>query len=99
MLKETLAALALEVTLGDEVLRPQLRPGDLVAFERHFGRSLITADGEAQFGLTEMCFLGWSALHRTGGYDGDFDQFVNDVDDIDLAGDPEGKGEGLAAVQ
>lgn len=91
MLKATLAALALEVTVGDKVHRPALKPGDLVAFEQHFERSIVTAEGDATFGVTEMMFLGWAALHRTGDFEGDFDTFCQTVDDIDLKGEPAGK--------
>lgn len=100
MLKETLAALDLRVTIGDEVHQPKLKAGDMVRFEQHFGRSLmdgveVDKDGTPsgfKFGMTELFFLAYTALHRTGEFDGDFDAFVDVVDDVDVGEGGKGVG-------
>lgn len=91
MLKDTLSALDFTVVIGEAKHRPQFKPGDLVAFEQHFGRSLVSPNGEATFGITEMMFLSWAALHRSGVVAEDFDAFCGVVDDIEV-GDGPGKG-------
>lgn len=87
MLKKMLAAIDLTVELGGQTYHPELRPGNLVHFEGHFGRSLIDANGETAFGLTELMFLGWSAMKRDGTFSEDFDAFCEQVEDVDLAGE------------
>ena len=92
MLKETLAALDLTVDLNGQEHTPKLKPGDLVRFEQHFSRSLMDGvelddDGNPvgfKFGLTEMFFLGFTALVREQKFDGDFDAFCDRVDDVSV---------------
>jgi hypothetical protein len=93
MLKETLAALDLRVELNGQMYRPKLKPGDMVRFEQHFGRSLmdgaeVAPDGTTtgfKFGMSELFFLAFAALKRQGDFDGDFDDFCDQVEDVDLA--------------
>jgi hypothetical protein len=97
MLKETLAALNLTVEYDGERRDVRLKPGDMVRFETHFGRSLfdgadLNEAGEPvglKFGLTELFYLAFCALRREGVVD-DFDVFCDKVDDVDV-------GEGAAA--
>lgn len=102
MLKETLSALDISVTVGGAVHKPTLKPGDMVRFEQHFGRSLFAgADpdnpGSVSIGFTELLFLAFTALRREGKYDGDFDSFVDVVDDLEV-GDTAGKAEAPAGT-
>lgn len=86
MLAETLAALQLTVTLAGTAHEIRLRPGDLVRFETHFGRSLVTGEGQSvAFGVTELMFLGWCGCKRDGLTSADFDGFLDEVDDVDVA--------------
>lgn len=87
MLRETLEAIDIVVSMEDRKFRPALKPGDLVRFEQHFGRSLVNATGETTFGVTDMMFLAWSGMKREGDTELDFDAFCDQVDDIDL-GEP-----------
>lgn len=82
MLKETLAALNLTVEVDGVTHEVRLKPGDMVRFEQHFGRSLFTESGEVAFGVTELSFLAFAALRRTKVFDGDFDAFVDVLDDV-----------------
>jgi hypothetical protein len=101
MLKETMAALDLVVDLDGQTYRPKLKPGDMVRFEQHFGRSLLDGvvlddNGDPtgiKFGITELFFLAFTSLRREGHFDGDFDAFCDRVDDVELAGGEGPKGE------
>jgi hypothetical protein len=90
MLRETLAALQLKVTIGDKTETVSLRPGDLVRFEEKFNRSLIgdvDANGDplaAKFGLTELMFMAWLGAKRSGLTDLDFDEFLDEDIDVDM---------------
>lgn len=94
MLKETLAALDLRVDLNGQSFTPRLKPGDMVRFEQHFGRSLldgVTLDDEGNptsmtFGVSELFFLAFAAMRREGLFDGDFDAFCDAVDDVEAGG-------------
>jgi hypothetical protein len=94
MLRETLAALQLKVTIGDRTEQVPLKPGDLVRYETHFGKSLtdgvqIDENGEvlgAQFGLTELSYLAYLGAKRAGMVNGDFDGFLDVMDDIEIDG-------------
>ena len=91
MLRETLSALRFDVTIGEDTQTVSLRPGDLVRFEEKFGRSImgeLDDNGEPQptkFGLTELMFLSWCGAKRAGMTDLDFDAFVDEDIDVDMA--------------
>lgn len=55
---------------------------DLVAFEREFDRSV--AGFAQEFRLTDVCWLSWHALKRTGATDLEFDPWVDTVDAVTL---------------
>ena len=98
-MRETLAALRLKVTVGEQSKTVTLKPGDLVRFEEKFNRSLIDSvdvgpDGVPtgmRFGMSELMFLGWCGAKRDGLTDKDFDGFLDEVDDIEVA-DPDEAG-------
>lgn len=95
MLRETLAALQLQVTIGDNTHDVSLKPGDLVRFEEKFDRSLMDSvetdeNGEPvgmKFGFSELTFLAWCGAKRQGLTDTDFEGFLDELDDLEL-GDP-----------
>ena len=99
MLRETLAALRLKVTIGDKTHDVTLKPGDLVRFEEKFDRSLMDSvevddDGQAtgmRFGVTELMFLAWCGAKRDGITSQDFDGFLDEVDDVEV-GEPDEAG-------
>ena len=99
MLRETLAALRLKVTIGDVTHDVTLKPGDLVRFEEKFDRSLMDSvevddDGQAvgmRFGVTELMFLAWCGAKRDGITTQDFDGFLDEVDDVEV-GEPDEAG-------
>lgn len=99
MLRETLAALQLKVTIGDKTHDVSLKPGDLVRYEEKFNRSLIDSvdvddDGlptGIRFGVTELMFLAWCGAKRAGLTSNDFDGFLDEVDDVEV-GEPEEAG-------
>src|SRR5215216_1043055 len=83
-------------------VRPKL--GELVRFERKYGQSAarlqeLSESGEAK--AEWLVFLAWSALCRKKLYDGDFDQFLDDMDDVNVMTEDDEKkasaGEGQAA--
>ena len=87
MLREILAALDLKVEIDGQTFTPRLKPGDMVRFEQHFGRSLIgDGNSEVTFGVTELFYLAFLACKREGRFDGDFDAFCDTVDDVDMDG-------------
>jgi hypothetical protein len=93
MLRETLAALRLKVTIGETTSEVGLKPGDLVRFEAHFDRSLfdsVDVDAEGQpvgmkFGVSELMFLAWCGAKRAGLTALDFDGFLDELDDVEMA--------------
>lgn len=54
---------------------------DLVAFEREFNRSVARFGEEIRF--TDICWLAWHNQNRLGKA-GDFDTWLNTVDQIDV---------------
>ena len=93
MLREILAALDLKVEIDGQTFTPRLKPGDMVRFEQHFGRSLIgDGNSEVTFGVTELFYLAFLACKREGRFDGDFDAFCDQVDDVSV-GEPGPKAE------
>ncbi len=99
MLRETLAALRLKVTIGNNTHDVTLKPGDLVRFEEKFDRSLMDSvevddDGQPigmRFGVTELMFLAWCGAKRDGITSHDFDGFLDEVDDVEV-GEPDEAG-------
>ena len=99
MLRETLAALRLKVTIGDKTHDVSLKPGDLVRYEEKFDRSLMDSvevddDGQPtgmRFGVTELMFLAWCGAKRDGITAQDFDGFLDEVDDVEV-GEPDEAG-------
>ena len=92
MLRETLAALRLKVTIGTETHDVSLKPGDLVRFEEKFDRSLmdsmeVDVHGKPtgmRFGGTELMFLAWCGSKRQGLTEADFDGFLDELDDVEV---------------
>ena len=53
---------------------------DLVAFEREFDRSVAKFETELRF--TDLCWLAWHALHRTGKTTEPFDVWLDTIDQV-----------------
>lgn len=57
---------------------------DFVAFERQYGQSMSAFGDETKAAPLEWLFyLAWSPLHRQGRESRAFDEFLNDVEDIE----------------
>lgn len=61
---------------------------DLVAFEDHFTRSISKL--ETDFRITDLLWLAWHWLNRTGSTNKTFDDWCDDIEAID-AGDDDPK--------
>ena len=66
---------------GREVL-VKASPRAQVMAERHFGRSLTDADK-----VEEMFYLGWCAMTVAGIEHGDFESFLDRIDDVTWVGE------------
>ncbi len=73
------------VTLEDGTSFPDVRvmPGDVVRFERHFG--IRIADAGDRPPLEQVLFLAWSPLHRKAMTSLTFDEFCDQVDEVDMS--------------
>lgn len=63
------------------------KPKDFVAFERQYGRSMTEIAENAP--LEWLYYLAWSPLHRSAQEPGDFDAFLDVVDDVTPVEDAE----------
>lgn len=54
---------------------------DLVAFEREFDRSVAKFEAELRF--TDLCWLAWHALSRTGKTTDPFDRWIDTIDMVE----------------
>lgn len=73
------------VTLEDGTSFPQVKvmPGDIVRFERHFGVQVRVVESDARF--EHILYLGWSPLHRRGLTGLGFDEFCDQVENVDIS--------------
>lgn len=64
-------------------------PRAQVACERHFKKGIgeIVNSGA----IETVYFLAWAALHFSGQEAADFDQFLNDIEEVDESSDDEGE--------
>lgn len=53
---------------------------DLIKFEERYDRSIARL--EVEFRLTDLCFLAWHALQRTGRTAMSFDEWVNTIEAV-----------------
>ena len=53
---------------------------DQVAFEREHDKSIATLSGD--FRLTDMCWLAWHGLKRTGQTGDEFDVWIERVEEV-----------------
>jgi hypothetical protein len=60
---------------------------DFVAFEEKFDRSVAKFDQE--FKLTDMCWLAWHRLAKTDKNTGDFNDWLEKVDNVEFEGTEE----------
>lgn len=79
--------LKVTVTLEDGTTFPQVKvmPGDVVRFERHFKVRIGSIGEDTQ--LEHLLYLGWSPLHRRGLTGLEFDDFCDQVENVDLSTD------------
>lgn len=89
MFAEALAGLEMTVTIGGDTYDTQFKPGDMIRFERHTGRGMSSLastdkDGNPSVKLEDLAFLAFAALTRTDRFEGDFDAFIDQLEDIEL---------------
>ena len=89
MFAEALAGLEMTVTIGGEDYDAKFKPGDMIRFERHTGRGMSSLastdkDGNPSVKLEDLAYLAFAALTRTDRFDGDFDAFIDQLEDIEL---------------
>ncbi len=79
-----MAAIALTVsyTNGD-TKNATIKARDIIAFEREFGTGFAKAVKEER--LEHMYWLAWFSLNRTGEDARIFDEFLDAVDEVDIA--------------
>ena len=92
MFAEALAGLEMTVAVNGETHEAKFKPGDLIRFERYFNRplsALAETDeaGNTSVKMEELAYLAFAALTRADTFDGDFDDFIDQLDDIELDGD------------
>lgn len=75
--------ITLHITLSDgkKVTAVASAP-DFVAFETKYDKSIQSLGSDVR--LTYMLFLAWSALHRTGETQDDFDAWLPTVSDVQV---------------
>lgn len=71
------------MTDGTTYADVKMVPGDIVALERQYGIRAPELN-ENTAGLEHFLFLAWRPLHRTGRTGLSFDEFCDQVEDIDL---------------
>ena len=86
MFSEALESLEMSLVVDGDTLPVQLKPGDLIRFERKFDKPMTDLAGENGMRFEELAFLGFAALSRTDRFDGTFDEMLDKLDDIDLTG-------------
>lgn len=68
----------LAITVDGKTEHVTATPGDLVRLERQFNIAASQLDENTK--LEYVLFLGYSALKRTGKYEGTFDEFLDVVE-------------------
>jgi hypothetical protein len=77
-----------DVTYQDgTVVQAIALPRDFVAFERQYGKSIAAFGDQTQ--MEWVFYLAWSPLHRSGREPGDFDSFLDKVEDVQPVQDEE----------
>jgi hypothetical protein len=84
MFSEALASLAMSVMVDGKKLSVRLKPGDLIRYERKFDKPMSALGGEDGVRFEELAFLAFTALARTGEFEGEFDEMLDRLDDIEL---------------
>lgn len=79
------------VTYEDgRVVEAVAKPKDIVAFERQYGQSMAAFGDETKRPPMEWLFyLAWSPLHRSKREPRAFDEFLDDVEDVEPVEEPE----------
>lgn len=66
------------------------KPKDIVAFERQYGQSMAAfGDEDNPAPLEWLFYLAWSPLHRSKREPRAFDEFLDDVEDVEPVEEPE----------
>jgi hypothetical protein len=78
--------LTLDVTLEDGTTFPGVKvgPGDFVRFERHFQTKIGAIASVDDMSMEQILYLAWSPLHRTGASGLEFDDFCDQVENLDF---------------
>lgn len=77
----------LRITLTDgRTYDVKFTPKAQVQAERHFGRSLLTSDK-----IEEAYYMGFISLQVAGLYHGGFEDFLNELEDVDKPDDEKPK--------
>lgn len=75
---------------GTRTVEVTALPKDYVAFERQYDQPMsVFSDDEVRTRIEWIYYLAWSPLHRTKQEPRAFDEFLGDVDEIDVLLDEE----------
>jgi hypothetical protein len=77
------------VTIDGATTELEIKPFDLVAFERKYDIQWGEVQGSPK--IEHIFFLGWSAAHRTGATTDDFDAWLAQVDSADPVDEPKAR--------
>jgi hypothetical protein len=81
--------MAFQVTYTDgRTVEVEAMPKDVVAFERQYGKRFTDAFSDTP-ALEWLFYLAWSPLHRSKQDPRAFDEFLDDVADIEVVEDSE----------
>lgn len=78
-------ALTVQYTGEETVHRTDAAFPDFIQFEKQFNRSV--AQFERELKLTDLAYLAWASMRRTGKTALGFDEFVASIEDISIADD------------
>jgi hypothetical protein len=82
-------ALTVQFQESEQVHRTDAVFSDFIQFEKQFNRSVAAFERELK--LTDLAYLAWSSMRRTGITTKSFDDFVATIEDISIADDDDPK--------
>lgn len=79
--------LTVQTDAGTQEVRT--KPVDLIRLERHFGMSIAEVFVGGQPKLDHIYYLAWSALRRTGQDVGEYEDWLETVEEVEFDADEE----------